>query len=390
MLWCLQDSDLKNLLLAFAKHYNVYAPIDVSIPVADGKHVKRTIFSKVKSGLDLRNLNLETLPEIPVKHLFYPPVEVLFSIKKSKNVELVEEMPSIEKTLIFGLRKCDLNAIKRQDLLFSTHNDVWYLHRRELTTLIGIHCFEPLNSYCFCNSQELEDFGDLMLYELSNATKHWFFKAAEQLCKENESFANSNFNDLKINLKSKLYIVEICSEKGFELLSNFKKFFVKKHVSKMLGLNVSDLELLEVVKRLTPKTRVLKHSKAINALTPSDWASVSEQCLSCGICTCTCPTCYCFEIFDKEVKTLKGFETLRLRTWSSCQLQEFTRIANDFVFRSEKWERFKHRVMHQNIYFKQRYGKQLCTGCARCIVNCPVHIDWVGFINKKNLQGLGE
>ncbi len=40
------------------------------------------------------------------------------------------------------------------------------------------------------------------------------------------------------------------------------------------------------------------------------WMQMTAQCLSCGVCTYVCPTCYCFSITD-EVENLKG-ERLRL------------------------------------------------------------------------------
>ena len=32
------------------------------------------------------------------------------------------------------------------------------------------------------------------------------------------------------------------------------------------------------------------------------WEKVAAKCISCGICTLLCPTCYCFDINDEMVK----------------------------------------------------------------------------------------
>jgi len=63
-------------------------------------------------------------------------------------------------------------------------------------------------------------------------------------------------------------------------------------------------------------------------------------------------------------------------------LKSFTRVANDYVFRESREERFKQRIYHQMQYFKERYGIEMCVGCGRCITHCPTNIDWVELLNE--------
>ena len=112
-----------------------------------------------------------------------------------------------------------------------------------------------------------------------------------------------------------------------------------------------------------------------------DWKKGVDICLSCSACTALCPTCYCFEIHD-NVGTKNPKEGERKRSWSSCQVQEFTKVAGEHVFRKEREERFKHRIYHQLDYFKQKNGINLCVGCGRCIEACPTRIDFVEIINE--------
>ncbi len=102
------------------------------------------------------------------------------------------------------------------------------------------------------------------------------------------------------------------------------------------------------------------------------WQEVAESCLSCGICTYVCPTCYCFTITD-EIKDLQGE---RLRSWDSCMFYQYTSEASGHNPRPTKFERYRNRVGHKFSYIPEKYeGLIGCCGCGRCIRSCPVSID---------------
>ena len=102
------------------------------------------------------------------------------------------------------------------------------------------------------------------------------------------------------------------------------------------------------------------------------WMQMTAQCLSCGICTYVCPTCYCFSITD-ETQNLKGE---RLRSWDSCMFYHYTLEASGHNPRPTKLEAFRNRVGHKFSYIPERYEGLLgCCGCGRCIRSCPVSID---------------
>ena len=102
------------------------------------------------------------------------------------------------------------------------------------------------------------------------------------------------------------------------------------------------------------------------------WAEQTAKCLSCGACTYMCPTCQCFNISD-EGNTLEG---RRLRSWDNCMSPLFTREASGHNPRTAKALRMRNRVSHKYWYAPDYSdGRFACTGCGRCIKQCPVSLD---------------
>ena len=268
----------------------------------------------------------------PLKEFFFRKHEVMMVFDGHK---FVSNFKPPGKRVFFGVRRCDLNAIKRQDMVFLQGAvDPAYAAQREGALFIGYHCNTAPSEYCFCGSMELEDFHDLM-----------FFERGEQ------------------------YLVQTGSKKGEAFAKKHGRFF--KHSA----VKISERD------KIIPGTKRLKKHDLSKLYDNPAWKKDVAQCLSCGACTTLCPTCYCFEF--KEVASLQDEEkSSRVREWSSCQVPDFTRVAGNFVFRQGREERFKHRIYHQLDYFKERNGVNLCVGCGRCISGCPTRIDFVKTINK--------
>ena len=268
----------------------------------------------------------------PLKEFFFRKCEPILSFD-GKRVSAPLEKPKRER-VFFGVRKCDLNAIRHQDIAFSENaRDPYYHAQRENAILIGLHCNEPPSPYCFCGSLNLADFYDLMFFD----------KGGE-------------------------FVVDVKTDKGKKFAKRYKQFF-KPSKYKISGKD-----------RKTPGTDRLKKKDISKLYDHPDWAKGVDLCLSCAACTNLCPTCYCFE-FCEIPALLSKSKSERVRKWSSCQLKEFTRVAGGHVFREERKHRFKHRIYHQLQYFKDKHGVNLCVGCGRCIEACPTRIDFVKIIN---------
>jgi sulfhydrogenase subunit beta (sulfur reductase) len=100
------------------------------------------------------------------------------------------------------------------------------------------------------------------------------------------------------------------------------------------------------------------------------WEKVAAKCISCGICTLLCPTCYCFDINDELVKQ----EGTRFRSWDSCGFPLYSKMPMENP-RQEKWRRVRQKVCHKYEFYPMTFNVIACTGCGRCIRLCPVNWD---------------
>lgn len=315
----LKKSVLAGFLKALDSDYGVFLParVDESIQYVAYKPGTAPDFS--------------AQPVFPIKDVFFRKREVLMAWEGEKLAS-----PKIEGTpkALFGLRRCDLNAIRKQDVAFSgEYNDPYYQKRREGSLLIGYHCDNAPSENCFCGSMNLQDSSDLMLYDRGDHFK-----------------------------------VEVGTERGENAIKHFSKFFSESAEA------VTDKD------RKIKGLRTLDYSGIKGSESDKAWDELVKKCLSCSACTALCPSCYCHEIHD-EVNPLKVSSGERLRTWSSCQLRSFTRVAGNEIFRKERRDRYQHRLFHQFLYFEEKNGQPLCVGCGRCITHCPTRIDFIKVVN---------
>jgi len=275
---------------------------------------------------------------IPPKALFFPPVEEMFRFHKGDGGYEVEELlPDEGPQVLLGVRPCDARALKIIDILFAdTYKDLYYLKRRENAILVGLGCNEPCDT-CFCTSLGISP-GESQDVDL--------------LC-----------TDIGDEL-----LIETVSDKGGDLLSKMSSVSdaSSEDESKAKKLVASARE--KITRQIN--TSGLQEKMRSNFENREYWEGVSRKCMSCGICTYVCPTCHCFDICDENNKK----DGKRVRNWDSCKLPLFTRMPMENP-RHEKWRRIRQRYHHKFEYYLMNFETIACTGCGRCIRECPVNVD---------------
>lgn len=296
------------------------------------------VFERLEAPADLDRISYAEVPQFTAKKFFTPAYETLFTYDMKKQSVSERRVPDTRQVL-FGLRLCDLNAVKINDELFlnDEYQDDHYKAMRDNTFLVGWYCNTPPDEeHCFCGSMGLTNYYDLMLRE-----------------------------------RSKDIYVDVGSERGAMLL-------------KEVGMRFE--EHSEHVPPIKTKKQLKTHDIRKYYNHPQWMKTTNEECLSCQRCTQMCPTCLCFDIYDSNSQDLHTGE--RDRTWDSCHSKEFTRVAGDHYFRPDRVARFKHRIYHKIVYYPEVFGTSMCTGCGRCIKYCPTHIDFVEIINKIDAQDI--
>ena len=110
------------------------------------------------------------------------------------------------------------------------------------------------------------------------------------------------------------------------------------------------------------------------------WDKVAEPCVGCGTCTYVCPTCMCFDVRDFDT----GNGVRQIRCWDSCMHNDFTQMAAENPRHTQK-ERSRQRFMHKLMYYPMAHNDMFsCTGCGRCVENCPVNMNIVKVIKAVN------
>jgi formate hydrogenlyase subunit 6/NADH:ubiquinone oxidoreductase subunit I len=106
------------------------------------------------------------------------------------------------------------------------------------------------------------------------------------------------------------------------------------------------------------------------------WQRFAGDCVECAACTHICPTCYCFYLYDQ---TLGADLFERVRTWDSCLLSTYHRMAGGANMklspRPRLSSRLANRVLHKFVYALPQAGGLGCVGCGRCVEACLGSID---------------
>jgi sulfhydrogenase subunit beta (sulfur reductase) len=317
--------DIAKLLEQWRQQFAVFAPSRDSGVAAFAEW----------DGKDISFLDWYRNTVVPPKASLLPPMEEMFRFEKGKEGYKIEPAPEAEsRRLLFGVRPCDARAMAIVDMTFKdTYQDPYYLSKRNNTLLVGLGCTNPCES-CFCTSMGV-------------------------------SPAESADVDLMLTDIGDDFLIEEVTDRGKELTKGLKEA-AKEDEAK--AKQARETAYNKVTRKLN--TENIKDRLQASFDDQGFWEKTAAKCISCGICTLLCPTCYCFDINDEMVKQ----EGTRFRSWDSCGFPNYTKMPMENP-RQEKWRRVRQKVCHKYEFYPMTFDVIACTGCGRCIRLCPVNWD---------------
>jgi sulfhydrogenase subunit beta (sulfur reductase) len=308
--------------------------------------VKEVSGHNFKEIVDPKQVDLDFYNTImSPKSAFFPHKEDFVKYKIGKPfAEAEATVLNLKRTFLFGVRPCDVKSFEIMDIHFNAAGivDPYWRGRREAITIFG---------YAYDLSQAVDSadfYNTLGIYA-----------------------ADPEGSDVFMMKTDKELLLKAITPKGEKLLAQ---------LDVLAKASSADEKYFEgyIKKGKEYKTRfacvdaqvIARKLEAVFDNTDF-WTKMSAACLSCGICTFACPTCYCFDICDD---TLFGKGT-RSRVWDACMFTDFTLEASGHNPRTQVYQRLRQKISHKYSYHVRKYGVISCVGCGRCTRYCPVNID---------------
>ena len=325
--YTLDTKDFNALLLKLGDEYDIYAPKRFKDKgrFSDQDMIRYDKVSTVEEIVWKEKSNFSP------KDVVIPPTQTLFYFTEDEYRE-----PAIDdrKILVF-LRACDINAMRRCDTIYlknGKEKDYYYKRLREKVVFVLMECNESFEN-CFCVSMKSNETDDF-----SMAVK---FSDNGYLVSLKDELFTSNFNN--------------CKE------ADYTPTFIAENKQKVIVPDVKEMP-----------SEIYNHEM---------WREYDSRCIACGRCTTTCPTCTCHTTtdiyYDDNPKVGE-----RRRTWSSCHINGFAKMAGGHDFRTRNGDRMRFKTLHKVYDYNKRFGEHMCVGCGRCDDNCPEYISFANTINK--------
>jgi formate hydrogenlyase subunit 6/NADH:ubiquinone oxidoreductase subunit I len=284
-----------------------------------------------------------------VKPLFFPKTAKVMKFTEDSSgttVTETDEDPLTGKRVILGVKHCDARGLQVLDHVYKwDYIDTDYQKRRENTVIISARC-DKAGAQCFCTSLD---------YDVENSDAH----------------------DIRIvnGLDGKIYIQAV-TEKG-------ETFLKSSGINHPASNGNATEEIKKHYKSFEASFRLKMNYSEVNAklqklFDSPDFETVSSNCIGCNTCAFICPTCHCFKISDEKIKDTG----IRYKSYDSCNNGYFTLMAGGHNPRPVKYRRWRQRAMHKFVYYKERFGVNLCVGCGHCAISCPVNISIFDVVNQ--------
>lgn len=273
------------------------------------------------------------------KRFLFPPLATVATADRTeKGWQMGTPDDDVPKYAFFGVRACELAAIRVQDRTFmeGPYVDPIYVARRRKALIVAVNCTQAAST-CFCSSMgsgpRCTGGFDLALTELPAG-----------------------------------FVVETGSPLGEEIIGELTTAEIDRET-----LDAAETARQRAVDQITRRlnTEGIRDLLLSNLDHPR-WNDVATRCLSCANCTMVCPTCFCSSV--KEVSDLQGDHVERQRQWDSCFNFDFS-YMNGGIVRNQIRSRYRQWLTHKLASWIDQFGTSGCVGCGRCITWCPVGID---------------
>jgi acyl-CoA hydrolase/RimJ/RimL family protein N-acetyltransferase len=322
----LRKEDIPALVDSLTSKYGrVFAPIR--------KENDQLLYDEIGRGqIDLDG----GLPQNSLKEILTPFLQLkLFELKgKGKHTP-------VSPVALFGVRSCDLNAIKMVDHEYAELIDCSdYLAENGLSLIVSVACASPEDT-CFCR----EAGGGPFLY--------------------------SGF-DLQLYDAGRKFLVEVGSNRGRELVHSLPEIFSGKRADIAAEIGMFKSRALSWEHRqpnLQEAMKLLLEGRATSRM----WRLEGNACDGCGTCFDNCPTCLC--LCDDDIPEVTGqycSDLCRLLE-KDCRTLNLNESEEEFV----NVDFFESKLRQSKLT-----GFPACVGCGRCARNCHKNEGMAVFIDR--------
>ncbi len=317
-------------------------------PMRDGE--KDILFRTVDM---IHEIELDCPAPLPSpKEFLFPQYEPMLRFSKSagETPDVITDLGTRTKRVIFGVRSCDVSARGLLDRFYLERlEDAYYRERRRNTLLISVVCNNP-DPRCFCiglgTGPYLEKGYDIQLTDLGD---RYFVQADAP-----EGVRTVRATSFLFRKPDKTDY-----DDQYEVFLSAKARFQKR-------INLEG-----------PRQMILS-----GKVKDDFWERLTERCFECGGCVYDCPLCTCFTITDRACDD--GIE--RTRLWDTCLFKGFTRMTGGVLPNEKKILRTKRWYYHKLVHYPEVLGAFGCVGCGRCAITCPGKIDMATIATK--IKGL--
>lgn len=329
---------LQQLYEAIISKHDTYAPVE-KFGKYDYKKVTRLADCDPDSPIPAT---------MSVKPLFFPRSAKIMKYKAtSAGTEIMEtdEDPLAGKRVVLGVKHCDARGLQVLESVYKwDYVDSDFRKRRDNTVIISSRC-DKADTHCFCTSldYDVENLDAIDVAIINGPSGKIYLQARTE---KGENFLKENSGSI--------------SSANGEASADMKKQYEAFAESFRLKMDYKDVNE--------------KMSKRFDS--PA-FEEASRNCVSCNTCAFICPTCHCFKISDVKIKDTG----VRYKSYDSCNNVYFTLEAGGHNPRPAKYRRWRQRSMHKFVYYKERFGVNLCVGCGHCAISCPVNISIFEVVN---------